>query len=75
MVFVEPRAMDGSIEGAILRSSGFTAGAAAQKSPVLTSTALQMAISFESPDIFMSCVEKDCEFGRASLTWLGFTVC
>ena len=51
MLFVESREMDGSREGAILRNTGFTAGAAAQISPVLTSTALQMAISYESPDI------------------------
>jgi hypothetical protein len=35
--------------GAIFRSTGLTAGAAAQKSPQFTSTALQMAILYESP--------------------------
>jgi hypothetical protein len=35
--------------GAIFRSTGLTAGAAAQKSPEFTSTALQIAIWYESP--------------------------
>ena len=36
--------------GATFLSSGLTAGAEAQKRPVLTSTALQIAISVESPE-------------------------